>query len=86
VPVVRREIEMMRPIKLKNVKDIQIINSIVSKYSFDIWIHGKSGMADAKSILGMYVLELNEPLSLVIPDHVDYTPLFKELEPYLVMD
>ncbi len=46
---------MMKPIRIKNIKDIEKINSIVSKYSFDIWVHGKSGMADAKSILGMFV-------------------------------
>ncbi|WP_424767116.1 HPr family phosphocarrier protein [Paenibacillus sp. sgz302251] len=77
---------MMRPIKLKDVKDIEHINHIVSRYKFDIWIHGKSGMADAKSILGMYVLKLNEPLALVIPDDADYVSLFKELEQYLVIE
>jgi len=76
---------MIRPIKVKNIQDIETINKIVSRYSFDIWIHGRSGMADAKSILGLYVLKLNEPLSLVIPDNVDYTPLFKELEQYLTL-
>ncbi len=40
-------------------------------------------MADAKSILGMYVLKLNEPLTLVIPDEVNYKPLFKELEEFI---
>ena len=77
---------MIRPIKVKNVQDIETINKIVSRYTFDIWIHGKSGMADAKSLLGMYVLKLNEPLSLVIPDNVEYSHLFKELEQYLIIE
>ncbi|UJF32388.1 HPr family phosphocarrier protein [Paenibacillus hexagrammi] len=74
---------MKTPIKVKDVKDIEKINQIVCKYDFDIWIHGVSGMADAKSILGMYVLKLNEPLALVIPDDVNYKALFKELGEYL---
>jgi len=74
---------MMTPIKVKDVKDIENINRIVSRYDFDIWIHGKSGMADAKSILGMFVLKLNEPLTLVIPDGVNSKSLFKELSEYL---
>ncbi|MFC5448594.1 HPr family phosphocarrier protein [Paenibacillus aestuarii] len=74
---------MMTPIRVKDVKDIENINKIVSRYDFDIWIHGKSGMADAKSILGMFVLKLNEPLTLVIPDGVNYKSLFKELSEYL---
>lgn len=77
---------MMRPIKVKNIKDIERINSIVCKYPFDIWIHGKSGMVDAKSILGMYALILKEPISLVIPDDVNYDSLFKELEQLVIFD
>lgn len=74
---------MIRPIKIKRVEDIEKINKIVSQYSYDIWIHGKSGMADAKSILGMFILKLDEPLSLVVPDDQDTKKLFKELEDYL---
>ncbi|MDP4095905.1 HPr family phosphocarrier protein [Paenibacillus sp. P96] len=74
---------MMTPIRVKNVKDIEKINKIVSNYTYDIWIHSKSGMADAKSILGMYVLKLDEPLTLVVPDHVNPKNLFKELEEFI---
>lgn len=77
---------MIKPIRVKDMQGIEKINRIVANYNFDIWIHGKSGMADAKSILGMYVLKLNEPLTLVIPDDVDYKPLFKELEEFLDFD
>ncbi|MBP1996084.1 HPr family phosphocarrier protein [Paenibacillus eucommiae] len=75
---------MMRLIKVKNIKDVETINHIVSQYSFDIWIHGKSGMVDAKSILGIFALKLSEPLTLVVPDDANYTPLFKELEEFIV--
>jgi hypothetical protein len=74
---------MVKPIKIRNVQDIQNINNIVSKYPFDIWIHGKSGMADAKSILGMFLMKLDEPLTLVVPDNVEYDKLFNELEDYI---
>lgn len=74
---------MVRPIKLKKIEDIEKVNSIVSRYTFDIWIHGKSGMADAKSILGMFILKLDEPLTLVVPDNVDTKSLFKELSEFL---
>ena len=74
---------MVKPIKIKNIHDIETVNKIVSKYPYDIWIHGKSGIADAKSILGMFILKLNEPLTLVIPDDVDSSQLLKELSEYL---
>ena len=62
---------MTKAIKVKNSEDIQTINSIVTEFPFDIWIHGKSGMVDAKSLLGMFLLSLNEPLELVIEDDED---------------
>ncbi|MFB5678466.1 HPr family phosphocarrier protein [Paenibacillus terreus] len=74
---------MMTPIRVKDVNDIEKINKIVSNYTYDIWIHSKSGMADAKSILGMYVLKLDEPLTLVVPDNVNPKKLFKELEEFI---
>ena len=74
---------MTRAIKVKNTDDIQKINRIVTRYGYDIWIHGKSGMVDAKSLLGMFLLSLNEPLSLVVEDDVDATDLLKDLADYL---
>lgn len=74
---------MIKSIKLKNIEDIENVNRIVSKYPFDVWIHGKSGMADAKSVLGMFILKLDEPLTMVVPDNADTDKLFKELEDYL---
>ncbi|MBS5145588.1 MAG: HPr family phosphocarrier protein [Butyricicoccus sp.] len=77
---------MTRKIKVKNTEDIQQINRIVSKYSYDIWIFGKSGQVDAKSLLGMFLLSLNEPLQLVVEDDIDPTALFKDLEDYLEIE
>ena len=77
---------MTKAIKVKNSEDIQTINSIVTEFPFDIWIHGKSGMVDAKSLLGMFLLSLNEPLELVIEDDEDpkeVKKLFKALADYL---
>ena len=77
---------MTKAINVKNTEDIQTINSIVTEFPFDIWIHGKSGMVDAKSLLGMFLLSLNEPLELVIEDDEDpkdVKKLFKALANYL---
>ena len=77
---------MTRAIRVKNTEDIQKINKIVTEFPFDVWIHGKSGMVDAKSLLGMFLLSLNEPLRLVIEDDIDakqVKKLFNDLEDYL---
>jgi phosphotransferase system HPr-like phosphotransfer protein len=77
---------MKKRISVKDIKDIQVINQIVSGYSYNIWIHSQSGMVDAKSILGIFALSLKEDLYLVIDDDVNPTKLFKELEEYLVIE
>lgn len=74
---------MKKTIKVKNIEHIQKINGIVSKYPFDIWIHSKSGMVDAKSILGIFALSLNEELFLVTDDEVDTHKLYSELAEYM---
>ena len=77
---------MTRTIQINSTNDIQKINAIVSSYPYDIWIHGRSGMADAKSLLGMFILGLNEPLSIVVPDDVNPSKLFRELRPFMVIE
>ncbi|MDF2596232.1 MAG: hypothetical protein K0R69_2573 [Clostridia bacterium] len=77
---------MKKPIKVKNIGHIQQINQVVSKYPFDIWIHSKSGMVDAKSILGIFALSLNEELFLVTDDDVDARQLYTELSEYMEME
>ncbi len=80
---------MTKAIRVRNTEDIQKINSIVTQFTFDIWIHGKSGMVDAKSLLGMFLLSLNEPLSLVIEDNEnphEVKKLFKALGDYLEIE
>ena len=74
---------MTRKIRVKNTEDIQKINAIVTRYEYDIWIHGKSGMVDAKSLLGMFLLSLNEPLALVVEDDIDASSLYKALADFL---
>ena len=58
---------MTRAIKVKHTEDIQKI----------------SGMVDAKSLLGMFLLSLNEPLQLVVEDDIDASALLKDLSEYL---
>lgn len=77
---------MTKAIRVKNTEDIQKINAIVCQYSYDVWIHGKSGMVDAKSLLGMFLLSLNEPLQLVVEDDVNASKLLKDLSAFLEIE
>ena len=74
---------MKTEILVNDMKDIQKINHIVTQYPFDVWIHSNSGMVDAKSILGLFILSLNEPMHIVLDDDVNPDKLFKELSQYI---
>lgn len=74
---------MKLPIKVNDMNNIQKINHIITQYPFDVWIHCDSGMVDAKSILGLFILGLNEEMFMVMDDDVNPTKLKKELSPYI---
>lgn len=75
---------MTKRIMIKNSYDIQNINKICSQYRFDIGIHCKDGVADAKSLLGMFLLSLNQPTYIVVDDDIDTRRLWDELSNYIV--
>lgn len=74
---------MKTKIQVNDMTKIQKINHIITQYPFDVWIHSDSGMVDAKSILGLFILGLNEPMFIVTDDDANTTKLFKELSEYI---
>lgn len=69
---------------IKTPEDAQKLNKIAEKCPFDVWIHGKSGYADAKSMLGLMLLTFENELKLVVEDGIDTKRLEKEIAEYLV--
>ena len=68
---------MTKNIRVKNTDDIQKINAIVSRYGYDIWIHGKSGMVDAVDA---------HHSEGVVEDDIDAAPLFRDLADFLEIE
>lgn len=77
------DIKMTFNIKINNSEDAQKLNKIAEKYPFDIWVHGKSGYADAKSLLGLMLLTIEKDLKLVVDDDVDVKRFRQDIEVYL---
>jgi phosphotransferase system HPr-like phosphotransfer protein len=73
-------------IKIATSEDAQRLNKIAEKYPFDIWVHGKTGYADAKSLLGLMLCTIETDLKLVIDDDVDAKPFLKEIDCFLVKE
>lgn len=75
---------MVYRIKITSSEEAQKLNRIAEKCPFDVWIHGKQGNADAKSILGLMLLTMEPEVNLVVDDSVDTKHFEKEIEDFLV--
>jgi hypothetical protein len=71
-------------IRIASSEDAQKLNAVAQQLPFDVWVHGKSGYADAKSMLGLTLFILETELKLVVEDDADTRRLEKEIEPFIV--
>ena len=68
-------------ILLKSINDVKDFVNIVSKYSYDVDLTSGRYVVDAKSIMGIFSLDLSKPIKVEI--HTDDCPEFLEaLEPF----
>ncbi len=70
-------------IKLSSIEDVRNFVNIVSKYTMDIDLMSGRYVVDAKSIMGIFSLDLLKPIKLTA--HADDTDaLFENLKPYII--
>ncbi len=70
-------------VQLNMAEAVKNFVNIVSKYPYDIDLHSGRHIVDAKSILGIFSLDLNHPIALEIYSE-DCDDLLKEIAPYIV--
>ena len=69
------------PIKLSFAEEVKTFVNIVSRYPYDMDLRAGRHVVDAKSILGIFSLDLSKPISLeVYTDDCD--DLLKDLEQF----
>jgi len=56
------------------------LNRIAEQYPYEIWVHGRSGQADAKSMLGLMLLTIEDDVRLVVDDSIDTSELENDIE------
>ena len=69
---------------IRSSEQAQRLNKIAESYPFDIWVHGQSGHADAKSLLGLMLLTIENDVELVIDEAEDTRAFEKEIEEFRV--
>ena len=68
---------------LNSINDVKEFVNIVSKYDFDVDLTSGRYVVDAKSIMGIFSLNLSKPIKVEV--HVDYCDAFiADLEKFIV--
>ena len=70
-------------IKLSSIQDVRDFVNIVSKYEMDIDLLSGRYIVDAKSIMGIFSLDLMNPIKLEAHGK-DNEKLFEDLKNYIV--
>lgn len=61
---------MVFPIKLSNEQQVIRLNREACKQNFDLAVHSKTQIADARSLLALFTF-INKDAYLVAPDDID---------------
>ena len=70
-------------IQLNSIKDVKVFVNTVAKYSFDIDLISGRYIVDAKSIMGIFSLDLSKPIKVEVhSDNCD--ALLKEMEAFIL--
>jgi len=70
-------------IMLKSINDVKDFVNIVNKYDFDVDLTSGRYIVDAKSIMGIFSLDLSKPIK--VEAHSDDVEEFmKEVKPFIV--
>ena len=73
-------------IKITSSEQAQKLNRIAEKYPFDIWVHGRNGQADAKSMLGLVMLTIEDDVRIVVADGINTKALEKDIAEFRVLN
>ena len=69
-------------VKFKDINDVSKFVRIVSQYDGDFDLISGRYVVDAKSIMGIFSLDLSKPIQLSLPSAIP--ELMEELKPYII--
>ena len=67
---------------LGSINDVKNFVNVVSKYDYDVDLTSGRYVVDAKSIMGIFSLDLSKPIKVEIHDET-CTPLLEDLKPFI---
>ena len=73
-----------KKIMLESIADVKKFVSVVSMYDFEVDLSSGRYAVDAKSIMGIFSLDLSKPIDLNIHADNDIETILSVLKPYIV--
>ncbi len=71
-------------ISLNSIDKVKSFVNAITQYSFDFDLISGRYVIDAKSIMGIFSLDLSKPIDLAIHAEEDIDAVLEALKPYLV--
>ena len=71
-------------ILLQSIEDVKEFNRLVAVYEGDVDLVSGRYVIDAKSIMGIFSLDLSKPIDLAIHAESNMDEIMEVLKPYLV--
>ena len=75
---------MILNIKLKEINDVYKLVNILVGFEGDVDLESGKYKVDGKSILGIFSLDLRQPIKLTYEAEVGAEKLFEQLKPFIV--
>ncbi len=70
-------------IKLSLTENVKTFVNIVSRYPYDVDLRAGRHVVDAKSILGIFSLDLSKPIAMEVYDDA-CDDLLEEIKPFII--
>lgn len=72
-------------INLSSINDVKEFVNLVNKYDFDVDLASGRYIVDAKSIMGIFSLDLSKPIKVEVhSDSAEAEEFVKALKPYII--
>ena len=72
------------PIRFQSISDVKEFVQIVNSYPYDVDLSSGRYVVDAKSIMGIFSLDLSRPIDLSIHAEENLDEILEILKPYMI--
>lgn len=72
------------PVKIDSIEKAGDLVRILSKYRARVEMNGSTGVIDARSVLGVFSIDLSEPITLLVEECSETPRILADIKKYRV--